>query len=635
MDARGSGKGVRATMASFFKTLGAGSARSGQTSPGGSLLPASSSITAAGGGARMRLHQLASAMLSKLELPSMRDLGFLRDPRGRSARKVPEHKAIAKMIYLWRAAQSGKTRKIQEIIKDDATESEYLNIVICANIMLQADQTAKRMRKDCFRTTEDSDADSISSGASEMSQDDRLEGNVFTWLSAGPKTDVRGLADDIKEDKVKMIVCCSNKRRFTALMQLLENLENSRHFSGKIKIWIDEADASVHLWTKKEFDFTKFSKLENVCLVSATFNSVVRCYGRIRVLPFPDRHPDSYVSLADCELWSHAQELNPTQHVLEVLGSFPELCKPGMRLFAPALVVRETHDIMETNLHRAGFAVLVLNGERKEITFPDGRASIPVRLSVTSIDQEADELSEFLPKLLAKYDILGKYPFACTGQLCLGRGITFQSSEFLFDAAILPDLDDPAIAYQCVARMLGNFGHVEERATAKIFFSNAMRRMCLAQERIAIHIAKEVSERGWADVGVEEIEHVLSSGEPRRIVGPAEKRAVDHRTYLTEAEAKGMLKILDPDYHWKNRKKVDGFYQASIDARGKEVQSYAETVKALPNLTGGKGASKTHTRYVPCYMDKSDATTLRYVVPIPEATDKKVIVEIDEKFPEI
>ena len=628
-------------MASFFtKIYRAGSARSGQTSPVGpstmlpaSFFPSAAEIAAGAGSGRVRLHHIAEAMLLPLELPSMYDLGFLRDPRGRNSRDLPLHRDIAKMIYLWRAAQSGKTRKIQEIIKDDARLSEYLNIVICANIMLQADQTAKRMREDCFRGTEDSDADSISSNASEVSQDDRLEGNVFTWLSSGLKTDVRGLADDIKEDKVKMIVCCSNKRRFTALMQLLENLESSRHFNGKIKIWIDEADASVSLWSKKEFDFTKFSKLENVCLVSATFNSVVRRYGRIRVLPFPDRHPDSYVSLSDCELWSHENELTPTQHVLEVLGSFPELCKPGVCLFAPALVERVSHNDMEAILHSAGFAVLILNGERKEISFPDGRASIPVRLSVTSI--ESDELSKYLPKLLAKYEILSKYPFACTGQLCLGRGITFQSSEFLFDAAILPDLDDPAGAYQCVARMLGNFGHVEGRATSKIFFSRKMRRMTLAQERIAIHIAKEVSERGWADVGVEEIEHVLSQGDPRpiRVINPGMTRHVDHRTYATEAEAKGVLKILAPDYTWYSRKKDGDFYVAAVNGP-KAVVSYAHTVKHLAHLTGGKGKTAARTMYVPCYLDPTDATTLRYVVPIPDTTPAEVLKEIDDKYPE-
>lgn len=588
-----------------------------------------------------RLHQIAKAILAALELPSMRDLGFIRDNRGRKSRS-PEHKAREKLVFLWRAAQSGKTRKIQEIIKEDAQNAEFVNIVICDNIQLQVAQTGERMRRDCYRSADDaepeSDSASVSSYDSAASrEDDRIEGDVFTWMSAGQKAKVREIADMIKEDEVKMVVCCSNKRRFTALMDLLENLAKSKR-ATKVKVWIDEADASVNLWSNPDFDFTCFANVESVCLVSATFNSVVRQYGRIKVLPFPDTHPDTYVSLKDCELWTHATTMTPIEQVARVLDDHPALCEPGARLFVPALLERATHYDMEVLLHKFGFAVLILNGERKEITFPDGRTKIPIKLDLSNPSAPM-ELSILLPKLLRDHKILAQFPFACTGQMCLGRGITFQSEEFLFDAGILPDIWDPATAYQCIARVLGNIAKWRGKTKAKVFFSEDMRRLVLAQERIAIHIAKEVEKQGWADVGVEQIEHVLTAGKPRAVreVDVPQEREMSFRVYLTEGEAKGALAQLEPSYTWRTRsfsKEHPGFYAAAVGGPAK-VNSYDHTIKTLPNLTGGKGKTETRTMYVPCYLDVTDATTLRYVVPIPDTVLAATLAKVDEMFPPI
>ena len=582
-----------------------------------------------------RLHTLASQLLADLELPSVRDLGFVRDARGRRSRPPPNHLNPAKMEFLWRAAQSGKTRAIQDIIKEDSAQAEFLNIVICANIQLQVAQLAERMRRECYRAADDSDSDSVSSYGSVDSQDDRIEGDVFTWMSAGPKAKVRELADMIKEEEVRMVVCCSNKPRFRALQELLENLEKSRCFVGKIKVWVDEADASVNLWSAAGFDLTRFTKVDRVCLVSATFNSVVRRYGRIRVLPFETTHPESYVPLNECSLMTCGDGLDPLLHLATVLDNHRELCVPGMRLFTPALIERETHDNAEVLLHTHGFAVLVLNGERKEVTLPDG-TRIPVKLDLRDPTKPM-ELSCVLPQVLRDNDILSRFPFAVTGQMCLGRGITFQSKDtgFLFDAGVLPNLPDPATAYQCVARLLGNIRGAQGFKAPTVFLSQTMRKLTLAQERIAIHIAQAVHAQGWADVGVEEIEHVLSQGRPRRAVGPAEHREVKFLTYTTEAEARGALSLLEPDYRWRTRSLNEaGFYEAAVGGPA-AVNSYEHTIRTLPNLTGGKGKTTTRTMYVPCYLNPTDASTLRYVVPVPQTVSAETLAEVRAAWPEL
>lgn len=468
-----------------------------------------------------RLPAAAGAAAAAASLPSARDLGFV--PSRRVRREAV--RLSSKVHCLWRAAQSGKTRKIMEMIRSDPELSAGFHIVICANIRLQVEQLTSRMKRELFYLPEDSDSDvsmasessSVTSGDSDG--DDKIEGDVCTWLSgaSAKKKMTKGeLANEIKEGNVSMVVCCSHKARFRHLVALLEDLEKSKLFHKRITVWIDEADASVKLWSNPELDLTRFTKVDRMNLVSATFNSIVNKYGRIRVMGYPDSHPECYMPLAECNLVVQRMGASPVDTLAAVLTAHPEMCQPGVRVFTPALVARVTHDGVAEYLKSKGFAVMVLNGERKCIECPDGRV-IDIVLNISAVNP--DEIATVLPRLYEDYD-LARYPFAVTGQLCLGRGITFQSAEFMFDYGVLPDLPDPASAYQCVARLLGNVKDYPDWKAPTVFMSEEMKRWTLAEEHIAIRIAAEVAARGWADVGEEEIDLVLTGDEEKYMSEP-------------------------------------------------------------------------------------------------------------------
>jgi hypothetical protein len=485
-----------------------------------------------------RLHAVASAGVAGLALPSARDLGFV---ASRRTRRI-EARLSDKTRCMWRAAQSGKTRKIMEMIRDDPELSAGFHVVICANIRLQVEQLTSRMKRDLYylpdesssESGSDSDtmsADSLSVSSDEPDGDDKIEGGVCTWLSgsnAKTKMTKGELANEIKEGNVSMVVCCSHKTRFKHLILLLEDLEKSKLFNKRITIWVDEADASVKLWSTPELDLTRFAKVDRMNLVSATFNSIVHKYGRIRVIGYPDLHPECYMPLKECNLVVQPMGASAVDTLAAVLSAHPEMCRPGVRLFAPALVARNTHDGVADYLQSKGFAVMVLNGERKCIVCPDGRV-IPIVLNISGVDP--DEIATVLPRLYADND-LAQWPFAVTGQMCLGRGITFQSGltygphcdgagvrmnslGFMFDYGVLPDLPEPASAYQCVARLLGNVKQFDGFKAPTVFMSEKMKQWTLAEEQIAIHIAAEVNARGWADVGEEEIDLVLTGDEEK------------------------------------------------------------------------------------------------------------------------
>lgn len=467
--------------------------------------------------------------------PTRRQMGLHSKHRSRRAAADEATPVMnAKMTCLWKPAQSGKTRTIMEMIRANEEVATHLNVVICSNIRLLVSQTAARMTRELYTG---SDADSEVSDAE--SADDRIEGDVFSWMSGTTRTNisVRELADRIKEEEVNMVVCCSHKARFRYLMELLANLEKSKHFNRPISVWIDEADVSVKTWSAPEYDFTRFDKVARLCLVSATFNSVVKTYGRIKVLGFESTFPDCYLPLEECNVVEHKGVADVVANLATVLEQRPELCAPGVRLFAPGMLEVATHDGIAEYLKAKGFAVMVLNGQRKCIVCPDGTI-IPLALRMDP--STPDEIGKVLPGLYATHG-LARWPFAVTGQMCLGRGITFQSSEFLFDYGVLPNLGDPATAYQCVARLLGNVKHLEGFRAPTVFMDKEMVTMTRVQEKLASNVAKLVLEKGWADVGPEELEFVLHGDEERYVADVREtethgRAAVPEIVEMTEEE---------------------------------------------------------------------------------------------------
>jgi hypothetical protein len=407
----------------------------------------------------------------------------------------------AKVQCLWKPAQSGKTRAIQDMIRADDGYNKHLNIIICSKNRLLAAQTARRMEDDRAAA----EADAMSVDTDNLDGDDVIADGVYCWMSGTKKTNIKAaeLAIKVFRGEVSMVVCCAHKARFQYLHEMLSILEDIR-YPKPVNVWLDEADAYVNLWAD-EFDFSARNCVREIHPVSATFSKLIDRLGRIRVKALPDTHPECYRGLRDCKLVEEENCRNPVDFLAAMLDKYPKLSAPGSKLFAPGLFKRKSHDDVLGLLAEKGFAVLILNGERKQFHLPDGTV-YPIELSV-----DGEELSGVLAD---KYAELGlkRYPFAVTGHLCLNRGITFQSRKFVFTAGILPDIADPDDAYQCIARVLGNTRDFAKK-TPTVYMSHEMKTATTRQERIAINIARLVHENEWATVGEDEVERAAHDTE--------------------------------------------------------------------------------------------------------------------------
>ena len=515
----------------------------------------------------------------------------------------------SKVECIWVPGQSGKTRKVMERITalEEVAAEEYacdgfLNIVISANNRSLVDQTEVRFNTELYRDEEENEE-----------ADAKIEGNCFKWHSGlkGNNISVGDLADKIKEEEVTMVVCCAHAKRLSYLYLLLSNLEKSRLFKKKINVWIDEADASEKLWSKPSLDVTPFTKTHKVTLVSATYDSILKKFGNIRVLPCLETMLPIYHKVQDCLIIEEdIAALSAPEYLMRVIHRHKdELVKPGVRLFAPGDIERASHEQIAEFLFQLGFAVVIINGVRKEILIPGRKEPIPLAPYVDVETGAPEEVGKIIAKIYHDND-LDQMPFAITGHLCLGRGITFQNERFLFTHGVMFNIIDKANAYQTACRLAGNIKDKPGYTPATLFTTSKMVSIIQMKENTAIGMAKHVAEHGLTHVDLEMIE-VLYGGKKKPV---REEDFIQEWTeFATFAEAKARA----PGVHEKKRDD-QGFYLSSFAGPATRL-AYAEVQRAkagkkTANMPTDMPVGESRDRLYVGYRNTEDTSSAVFVV---------------------
>lgn len=424
----------------------------------------------------------------------------------------------SKIEYIMLPGQSGKTRKVEELISmysamsriTNECEENDLNIIFCSNNRALVKQTEARMKKNkhLFIGNEDSTESDVSSISDEDTSDAKIEDRVFSWFSGSgvKKIPKEKISLDILNDKISMVICCANKIRMKYVYDIIKELQESRHFTRKIYIWLDEGDAYVKLWNNISVDVTRFSKVAKVTPVSATFDSCIKLFDRIKVIPFQfTSNQETYHAFQDCNILTDDTAGQAPEYFSAILQKHRDtICKPGNRLFCPGDNRTETHDAIAEEALENGFVVAIINGRRKELLFPRvlNKASIPL-LEQWDDNEPPEEIGMKIGRLYRDMN-LAAYPFAITGHTCLSRGITFQNILFMFDFGIIPMISNSATAYQTACRMNGNIRLFPGYKAPTVFLSSRMKEKVIQNEQIAINMARICFQKGLEDVGKEE-----------------------------------------------------------------------------------------------------------------------------------
>jgi len=419
--------------------------------------------------------------------------------------------SASKLKCLYLPAQSGKTRKVEDLITHYKNIHECfgdgdVNIIISANNILLVKQTEARVKNDLATESEEGANDAV------------IKAGVFSWTSGEKECNIS--ASDLAFrmlGEVEMVVMCAHPTRLKYLSDMLKRLSACPLFTKKINIWIDEADKSIKLWHKHSA-LLSLPSIHQVTLVSATFDSVFAKYGSLQVLGFYKTHPECYRRLKDAiKIEENFATADASEFVKQVMRkNRDKLVRPGLRAFIPGEMRKSSHDAIADFLHKEmGFIVIIINGERKEILVP-GEATIDLRCYLSVSNGELPE--EFNVQLAKLYTAnnWARFPLAITGFYCVERGVTFQCGPeldpakglhdgFLFDYGVLPPIACKAEAYQAMARLFGNVGHLPNYRPVEIYTSSAMFNKVEKQEEVAVNLARMVQEQGLVTVSKKDV----------------------------------------------------------------------------------------------------------------------------------
>ena len=527
-----------------------------------------------------------------------------------------------KCLYL--PAQSGKTRKMEELIQThklgELFEPVDINIIISANNRVLVEQTKTRMTKDLATESE------------EGANDACIKGNVFSWTSGTKESNITPVDLAFRLlGEIEMVVICAHATRLRYLLQTLERLAACPMFTKKINIWIDEADNSINLWSKYEHIFA-MRCINQVTLVSATFDAVVSKYKDLHVLPYFKTHPDCYRGLRSTTRREINFVASAPEYVRHVITTYQDkLTKPGMRAFIPGSNSTGSHDAIAEFLHKEfNFVVIIINGQRKEILVPGQQEPIDLRCYFTiQDDQIPQEFNAQLAKLY-KENNWSRFPLAITGYLCVQRGVTFQCGPeegvhegFLFDYGVIPPNKCAPEAYQTMARLFGNVGDIPAYKSVEIFTTTATFSGVEKQEEIAINIARMVAEQGLEIVTKKD----LKAAQNFDIESLFEPLHTDEFTTLADA-TKFMRGLGAQGKTEKSLERNEAGFILSSTTGKKGVLSYSAVMKEMSawsktsnfDVKKEQQSKKPSGRLYICYKDTADTSSVvfipRVLVPI-------------------
>ena len=166
----------------------------------------------------------------------------------------------------------------------------------------------------------------------------------------------------------------------------------------------------------------------------------------MNVLPLENTTHKDYHGWKDNNIRIFEDLGNVTRFTDHILTNQSNLLKPGSKWFIPAETKKKTHEAIKDLCVSKGFAVVIVNGNGIKLTKPNKE--------VFTYSKD-DELNTKLLNICREHE-LDKYPLAITGNICIGRGISIMSNDFMIDYAVFSSSRNQQEVSQIAGRVKGN-----------------------------------------------------------------------------------------------------------------------------------------------------------------------------------
>tara|TARA_Y100001970_G_scaffold199533_1_gene242712 strand:+ start:171 stop:1799 length:1629 start_codon:yes stop_codon:yes gene_type:complete len=376
----------------------------------------------------------------------------------------------SRFILICKPEQSGKTFvMIQNIIRDLCEPMEgkkIINIILCDNNLLLTKQTTERVKRDLMEY--------------------EVNGELYLEFSSHKRTDYHdaiSVIGAVTTKPISNILCCTNGVRTDDIYTIINDLNRGEFTKDKLyfKIWLDEADkftGYIDSTFKPLVD--EFDNIQVYC-ITATPKKLFDRYNYMNVLPIENTTTEEYHGWGDnklqlVEYFASAPEF--ARYVLKNLAS-EHVC-PGSKWFIPAEHKKTSHEATKDICVEMGFAVFVVNGGGIRLTLPDKRLIIYPK---------DDELNKKIREIYVEHS-LERFPLAITGNICIGRGISILTKDFMIDYGILSSCHNCQEASQNSGRLKGNIKDWDSYKPPTVFTTEAFDSVAREWEKKSRNLAE-------------------------------------------------------------------------------------------------------------------------------------------------
>ena len=351
-----------------------------------------------------------------------------------------DSEAWDRFTLICKPEQSGKTfimiKKINEEIHISSPGLTVINLIFCDNNLLLTKQTSNRLGKDIL-----------------------LPGTQEKYVEFSSRKDGKALGDvDTVIGKItngtQNVVCCTNSTRVRNTPEIINRLNSSPFTKGKLvfKLWLDEADKFSNYISNTFLPLAEEHENVHCFCLTATPGPLFQQFGSMNVEPLMLTTSPNYHGWEDNKRVLIENELGSTEgfvsQIMEMIREKGESLV-GTKWFVPADHKKISHRAVRDIMVGRGFAVFTVNGDGIELVLP-GSPNNPIGPL-----PKKGELNKQLIKLAEEYCWFNE-PIAITGNICVSRGISIMSPEFMFDFGILSSCGDPSAASQNAGRLKGN-----------------------------------------------------------------------------------------------------------------------------------------------------------------------------------
>lgn len=510
-----------------------------------------------------------------------------------------------RFIMVVKPEQSGKTfvmiNKINEFLRDDQESDRItVNFIFCDNNLLLTKQTKERIAKEVYLP--DTEEPYV-----ELSSRRKAKRN---------SAEVR----DAIEDGCKNIVCCTNGKRIVDILSIIQRMNTHNISSYNFKIWFDEADKFYNYIKNKLIPLCQDHDNVEVRMLTATPQPIFEKFKEVRTMALENTTLPTYHGWNDCEIIIREENSRSTlgyaQQIAAEMLVNGELT-PGKKGYVPADRYKISHTHMRDIFISKGCAVFIVNGDGIELTLPDNSTR-------PDLVKKTEELHVHIRELYKKYNV-SKWPCIVTGNICVGRGISLQQPDFMFDFGILSNCTKKTEASQNAGRLKGNFKNWPRYTPPRVYTTSNFDKVASEYEEQSREIAKLAFTNNNDSEGSSIITHI----EVKNIVYSKRWELIENE-FDTLEEANALLsfygcrkksqKILD-----KN-KDENGFIKSSTTNKlsvldynkvKEEMKSWKPTATLDTNKRNKHGA---YGRMYIAYRNIEDITSIKYLVRI--ALDK-------------